>query len=86
MSVSHDGRTPGRAWTPAQIKKKQSHIESVLQSKKIPFQMRDIATNEEFRNTMRNKSGQNIPPQIFNDDDYLGVRALCDAALADSGA
>jgi len=48
--------------------------------------MCDIATNEDFRNTMRNKSGQNIPPQIFNDDDYLGVRALCDVALADSGA
>ena len=57
-----------------QVKKKQTHVESLLQAKKIPYQTRDIATNEQFRTFMRNKSGQTMPPQIFRDDDYLGVR------------
>ena len=48
-------------------------MEDVLKSLKIPFQTRDIATNETFKTTMRTKSGQNMAPQLFRDDDYLGV-------------
>ena len=57
-----------------QLKKKQSRIESTLQARKVPFELRDIANSEEFKEFMRAKSGQNTPPQIFLDDKYLGVR------------
>ncbi|KCV70531.1 hypothetical protein H696_02877 [Fonticula alba] len=55
------------------IKKKQSHIESILSSKKIPFETRDIASNEDYKKQMRRGSGGNtIPPQIFKGEEYLG--------------
>jgi glutaredoxin len=59
--------------THTQVKKKQTQIEQILQSKKIAHQTRDIATNEAFRAAMRT-SGQTAPPQLFRDDTYLGVR------------
>jgi len=54
------------------VKKKQSRIEMVLQGKKIPYETRDVAVDENLKNYMKAKSGQNAPPQIFLDDEYLG--------------
>eukprot|EP00344_Euplotes_crassus_P010807 CAMPEP_0197004300 /NCGR_PEP_ID=MMETSP1380-20130617/21207_1 /TAXON_ID=5936 /ORGANISM="Euplotes crassus, Strain CT5" /LENGTH=90 /DNA_ID=CAMNT_0042423045 /DNA_START=51 /DNA_END=323 /DNA_ORIENTATION=+ len=55
-----------------EVKKKQSKIEMVLQGKKISYETRDVAADEDLKSFMKNKSGQNTPPQIFNDDEWLG--------------
>lgn len=64
-----------------QLKKKQSRIEATLQSKKIPYELRDVSASDEFKEFMRAKSGQNSPPQIFDGDTYLGVCLFASASF-----
>lgn len=54
-----------------------------LEANKIEFEEKDIAANEENRKWMRENvpedsrpaSGNPLPPRLFNDSRYLGVRA-----------
>jgi len=63
------------------VKKCQQLIVDVLTAKSIPFELVDISApeNEELKMFMREKAkpkeGQvnPMPPQIFSDDEYLGV-------------
>uniref|UniRef100_A0A8C6YHJ8 SH3BG protein n=1 Tax=Nothoprocta perdicaria TaxID=30464 RepID=A0A8C6YHJ8_NOTPE len=66
------------------IKKKQQEVVGFLEANKIDFQQMDIAGDEDNRNWMREnvpgeKKPQNgipLPPQIFNEERYCGVRAV----------
>ena len=61
-----------------QIKKHQQKIEMILDSKKIEYEKLDVAADETLKTRMRELSGNPtaIPPQLFNDDQYCGVRTL----------
>lgn len=67
---------------PNQIKKKQQEVVGFLEANKIDFQQMDIAGDEDNRKWMREnvpgeKKPQNgipLPPQIFNEERYCGVR------------
>ncbi|XP_068106159.1 adapter SH3BGRL [Hyperolius riggenbachi] len=62
------------------LKKNQQMIMSFLEALKIPFEEKDIASNEENRKWMRENvpecsrpaQGVPLPPQIFSDEKYLG--------------
>ncbi|XP_072361235.1 adapter SH3BGRL-like isoform X3 [Scyliorhinus torazame] len=64
------------------IKKQQQEVLDYLQANKIEFERCDIAVNYESKMFMRENvpencrpiSGNPLPPQIFNDDHYCGVR------------
>lgn len=60
-----------------QVKAQQSQIISYLEGKSIPFELIDISVGGAVREEMRNKAGNPsaAPPQIFNEDQYCGVRA-----------
>lgn len=66
-----------------QIKKKQQDVVGFLEALKVDYTQLDIACNEENRMWMRanvpeeNKpsNGIPLPPQIFNEDNYCGVRS-----------
>jgi len=68
---------------PNQIKKKQQEVVGFLEANKIDFQQMDIAGDEDNRKWMREnvpgeKKPQNgipLPPQIFNEERYCGVRS-----------
>uniref|UniRef100_A0A803V9R5 SH3 domain-binding glutamic acid-rich-like protein 1 n=1 Tax=Ficedula albicollis TaxID=59894 RepID=A0A803V9R5_FICAL len=65
------------------IKKQQQDVLGFLEANKIEFEEKDIAANEENRKWMRENvpedsrpaSGNPLPPRLFNDSRYLGVRA-----------
>lgn len=65
-----------------QIKKKQQEVVGFLEANKIDFKEMDIACDEDNRKWMREnvpgeKKPQNgipLPPQIFNEEQYCGVR------------
>lgn len=65
-----------------QIKKKQQDVVGFLEALKVDYTELDIACNEENRMWMRQNvptemkpsNGIPLPPQIFNDDSYCGVR------------
>ncbi|XP_022081837.1 SH3 domain-binding glutamic acid-rich protein homolog isoform X2 [Acanthaster planci] len=65
------------------MKKNQQRIEMILDSKKIAYEKIDIASNEEGKNKMRELIGDEhaLPPQLFNDDTYLGDFAAFDNAV-----
>uniref|UniRef100_A0A8C8ZKI8 SH3 domain-binding glutamic acid-rich-like protein 1 n=1 Tax=Prolemur simus TaxID=1328070 RepID=A0A8C8ZKI8_PROSS len=64
------------------IKKKQQDVLGFLEANKIGFEEKDIAANEENRKWMRENVPENsrpatgypLPPQIFNESQYRGVR------------
>lgn len=78
----------------AQIKKQQQDVMGFLAANKIEYEECDIAANEENRKWMRENvpeesrpaTGNPLPPQIFNESKYCGVRntrtqthnAMCD--------
>lgn len=71
----------------AQIKKQQQDVMGFLAANKIEFEECDIAANEANRKWMRENipeesrpaTGNPLPPQIFNESKYCGVRrALSD--------
>ena len=49
----------------------------ILDAKKIPYEKLDVAADESLKARMRELSGnpKAIPPQLFNDDQYCGVRS-----------
>uniref|UniRef100_A0A8C8VME8 SH3 domain-binding glutamic acid-rich protein n=1 Tax=Pelusios castaneus TaxID=367368 RepID=A0A8C8VME8_9SAUR len=65
------------------IKKKQQEVVGFLEANKIDFKQMDIAGDEDNRKWMREnvpgeKKPQNgipLPPQIFNEEQYCGVRS-----------
>lgn len=65
-----------------QIKKKQQDVVGFLEALKIDYAQLDIASNEDNRLWMRENvpgekkptSGIPLPPQIFNEEMYCGVR------------
>ncbi len=62
----------------AQIKKSQQKIEMILDSKKIEYVKLDVAADEDAKKRMRDLIGNDkaLPPQLFNDDTYCGVRLM----------
>ena len=58
-----------------QIKNKQLRMQMILDSKKVPYKLIDIATEDGAKQTMRDGVGDEkaLPPQIFKGDKYLGV-------------
>ena len=68
----------------SQIKKKQDFIKQVLDTKKISYEEIDIslAMFEDERKFMREHAKARgtpnpLPPQIFIDQEYLGVSIYC---------
>lgn len=69
----------------AQIKKQQQDVMGFLAANKIEFEECDIAANEANRKWMRENvpeesrpaTGNPLPPQIFNESQYCGVRIAC---------
>ncbi len=65
-----------------QLKKRQDHILWTLESKDIDFEPVDIAdpNRVKLKTTMaekvREKERRPLPPQIFKDDDYIGVSGM----------
>lgn len=61
-----------------QVKSQQIEVMRILESKKIEYKLVDISQDEELRNEMRTKSGNPTaaPPQLFNEDQYCGVRTV----------
>lgn len=59
-----------------QVKSQQAQIIRVLDSKSIQYELVDISVGSEVRDEMRNKAGDPtaVPPQLFNEDQYCGVR------------
>lgn len=65
-----------------QIKKKQQDVVGFLEALKIDYAQLDIASNEDNRQWMRENvpgekkptNGIPLPPQIFNEEMYCGVR------------
>lgn len=68
-----------------QIKKQQQDVMGFLAANKIEFEECDIAANEANRKWMRENvpeesrpaTGNPLPPQIFNESQYCGVRNSC---------
>lgn len=60
----------------SQVKSQQAEVMRILDSKSIKYELIDISVDGAFRDEMRSKSGNPtaIPPQIFNEDQYCGVR------------
>lgn len=66
----------GNAVPVFQVKAQQAEVMRILESKNIKFELIDISVGGDVRNEMRTKSGNPTaaPPQIFNEDQYCGVR------------
>lgn len=72
-----------------QIKKQQHDVMGFLAANKIEFEECDIAANEANRKWMRENipeesrpaTGNPLPPQIFNESKYCGVRTTCTQIL-----
>lgn len=59
-----------------QVKSNQAEIMRILESKSIKYELVDISVGSEVRAEMRSKAGDPTaaPPQLFNEDQYCGVR------------
>lgn len=62
---------------PTQIKKRQLRIRTVLEAQKLPFDVIDVAQDDEALERMRELVGDEmaVAPQIANGEDYCGVCA-----------
>ncbi|XP_037541343.1 SH3 domain-binding glutamic acid-rich-like protein 3 [Nematolebias whitei] len=69
-----------------ELKKNQERIMSVLTSKKIPYETKDITQNSADKDAMRKKAGNPtaMPPQICNGDVYCGDFAAFENAIEDN--
>ncbi|XP_042359659.1 SH3 domain-binding glutamic acid-rich-like protein 3 [Plectropomus leopardus] len=65
------------------IKKQQQHIQMVLDSKTIKYELVDISVSEEDKNLMRKLAGNPtaLPPQICKGDNYCGDYAAFENAV-----
>lgn len=59
-----------------QVKSRQAEMIRILDSKSIQYELVDISVGSEVRDEMRSKAGDPtaVPPQLFNEDQYCGVR------------
>lgn len=59
-----------------QVKSQQAEMIRILDSKSIQYELVDISVGGELRDEMRSKAGDPtaVPPQLFNEDQYCGVR------------
>lgn len=59
-----------------QVKSQQAEVIRILDSKSIQYELIDISLGGELRDEMRSKAGNPtaVPPQLFNEDQYCGVR------------
>lgn len=59
-----------------QVKSQQAEVIRILDSKSIQYELIDISVGGELRDEMRSKAGDPtaVPPQLFNEDQYCGVR------------
>lgn len=59
-----------------QVKSQQAEVIRILDSKSIQYDLVDISVGVQVRDEMRNKAGNPtaVPPQLFNEDQYCGVR------------
>ncbi|XP_076612909.1 SH3 domain-binding glutamic acid-rich-like protein 3 [Chaetodon auriga] len=66
-----------------ELKKHQQKIIDILESKKIPHKLVDIAQNSDDKDLMRKIAGNPtaLPPQICNGDVYCGDYAAFDMAV-----
>uniref|UniRef100_A0A8C3RR93 Uncharacterized protein n=1 Tax=Chelydra serpentina TaxID=8475 RepID=A0A8C3RR93_CHESE len=62
------------AWRP--VKQKQAEVTRILDINKTKYELIDVSISEHLLQEMRAKAGNPnaVPPQIFNGDDYCGVR------------
>lgn len=58
------------------MKSQQAEVMRILESKSIQYELIDISVGREVCDEMRSKAGNPtaVPPQLFNDDQYCGVR------------
>ena len=66
-----------------ELKKRQERILTILTGKRIPFEMVDIAVNEDDKHRMRHLCGvpTALPPQVFKGEKYLGDYDAFDEAV-----
>lgn len=59
-----------------QVKSQQAEVIRILDSKSIQYELVDISVGGQVRDEMRSKAGNPtaVPPQLFNEDQYCGVR------------
>uniref|UniRef100_A0A8C4YFX6 SH3 domain-binding glutamic acid-rich-like protein 3 n=1 Tax=Gopherus evgoodei TaxID=1825980 RepID=A0A8C4YFX6_9SAUR len=59
-----------------QVKQKQAEVTRILDINKTKYELIDVSISEHLLQEMRAKAGNPtaVPPQIFNGDDYCGVR------------
>lgn len=59
-----------------QVKSQQAEVIRILDSKSIQYVLVDISVGTQLRDEMRSKAGNPTaaPPQLFNEDQYCGVR------------
>ncbi|KAI8927948.1 thioredoxin-like protein [Entophlyctis helioformis] len=62
------------------IKKAQTRIEDLLAAFKLPYELIDIAADEDAKAYMQAKSGKAVIPQIFVDGEYKGTCEELDEA------
>ncbi|KAI3640625.1 hypothetical protein MIR68_001503 [Amoeboaphelidium protococcarum] len=54
------------------IKKNQQAVLNVLDGKKVPYKLVDVAADEKARVEMKQKSGKATLPQVFVDGQFKG--------------
>jgi len=76
--MNHDGRPESMDGVIVQVKQQQQRMLQTLEVKRIPFETKDIAVDQEakreFRRLMRVHDPRAVTPQIFNGDTLCGVR------------
>jgi len=72
-----------------QVKQQQQRVLQTLEVKRIPFETKDIAVDQdakrEFRRLMRVHDARAATPQIFNRDTHCGVRYPTALQLVSTG-
>ncbi|WP_295456764.1 hypothetical protein [uncultured Thiodictyon sp.] len=65
-----------------ELKKHQQKITMVLDGKRIPYTIADIASSEDAKHEMKTAAGaDSLPPQIVNDGIYCGDFFAFDEAV-----
>uniref|UniRef100_UPI00358F2704 SH3 domain-binding glutamic acid-rich-like protein 3 n=1 Tax=Myxine glutinosa TaxID=7769 RepID=UPI00358F2704 len=57
-----------------EVRKQQNHIQSILETLKVEFELIDVMASEEAKIKMRSLSNnpEAVPPQLFNEDYFCG--------------
>uniref|UniRef100_A0A670YD54 SH3 domain binding glutamate rich protein like 3 n=1 Tax=Pseudonaja textilis TaxID=8673 RepID=A0A670YD54_PSETE len=61
-----------------EVKQRQSEVLRILDGNRLKYQLVDVSLSDSLLQEMRDKVGKAdaVPPQIFNGDEYCGVRKL----------